>query len=88
MSLDLGPEGNASEVWVEGKEVRACVHCPRNVMTQIQEAGKSVFRKLRNIVSLMSSHLLSTCHVPGTVLGIECIVVRYVGRDKQDKKTN
>lgn len=49
VSLDLEPEGNASEIWAERKEVRMCVHCLGNSMTQIQEAGTSLFGEIRNM---------------------------------------
>lgn len=51
--------------------------------------GRKKSGELTNIVNLISSWLLNTtCYMPGTVLGMECVVVKYVERDNQDKKIN
>lgn len=74
MSLNLGPKENVHEICVEREEVRVYAFL-RSSMAQMQEAERSQFGELRNIVYLISS-CLSTCHVPDSVPGTECIVVR------------
>lgn len=51
-------------------------------MTQMQEARANMFGELRNTVYLITSCLLATCFMPGTVLLAESIVVRYERGDK------